>query len=175
MRFPRKPKQIVLALALSAATVGAQPGSRILTTFDAAKNRTTVRLATTQFSGEKGKYHSLRFSVFYSYPGTTKRRPEALSFEILTVVKARQLDPDLYVVFLVDGEEVFLSSDRSAIPNPVRGTRWTSERLVFRLPYETFIKISHAKNLRVRFDGDSFDFAEVHMHSLREFARHVKQ
>lgn len=174
MRRARTAAILAACAVFFGASALAQPTPNISTTLDALKNRTTVRLAPAQFAGERGKYHSLKFSVFYSYPGKMKRQPETLSLEILTVVKASKLDPDLYVVFLVDGEEVFLSSDRSAIPNPVRGKRWASERLVFRLPHETFLKFSRAKNLTVRFDGELFDFAEVHLHSLREFARHLK-
>lgn len=166
---------IVLAFAVFAAvSVRAQSPSDISITFEAAKNRTTVRLAPAQIAGEKGKYHSLTFSIFYSYPGKTKRAPETLSLELLTVVKARQLDPDLYVVFVVDGTEIFLSSDRSAVLNPVAGKRWVGERLVFRLPHETFLRFTRAKKLSVRLDADVFDLSQAHLHSLREFERRLR-
>jgi len=167
-----------LALACTAAftlSAGAQPfNSKISTVFDALKNRTTVRLEATQFAGAKDKYERLSFSVFYSYAGKSNRIPEILRFELLTVVRARTLDSDLYVVFLVDGEEIFLSSDRSAVLNPVRGKRWVGERLVFRLPYETFLKFARAKSLAVKLDGIQFDFDAEHRHSLRELARQIK-
>jgi len=148
--------------------------SQISSSHDAAKDRTTVRLAPAQLSGEKANYHSLNFSIVYSYPGKTKRVPESLSLELLTVVKARKLDPDLYVAFLVDSEEIFLTSNRSAVMNPVPGKRWIGERLVFRLPYETFLKFARARRLAVRLDAVVFDFSDTHLRSLREFARTIK-
>lgn len=155
---------------------GAQPAiPEISKSFDAAKNRTTVRLAPAQLSGAKGKYHSLNVSVFYHIQGTEHRVPETLRLELLTVVKAAKLDSDLYVVFVVDGEEVFLSSDRSAVLNPVPGKRWIGERLVFRLPYGTFQKFARAKSLAVKLDGVQFDFAASHLHSLRELARYINR
>ena len=149
--------------------------AQITASYDAPKDQTTVRLAPARISGERGKYHSLGFSVFYSYPGTNKRIPDTLSLELLTVVKARKLDPDLYVVFLVDGAEVFLSSNRSAVRNAVPGKRWIGERLVFRIPYETFLNFARARQLSVRMDGLVFDFAEHHLKSLRDFAGAIKE
>lgn len=150
-------------------------GSNIVSSYDATKNRTTVRSLPVQIGADKGKYHSLKFSLVYSYPGATKRVPESLNLELLTVVKARLLDPDLYVVFIADGQEILLSSDRSAVPNPVRGKRWIGERLIFRVPYETFLKFARAKRLTVRLDAVQFDFLEEHLHVLREFARDIKR
>jgi len=72
-------------------------------------------------------------------------------------VKARLLDSDLYVVFLVDGETIFLSSNRWGIPRPVPGRRWVGEHLVFNMPYETFVKITKAKKFEIKFDGVKFD------------------
>jgi len=124
--------------------------AQITTSYNAAKDQTTVRLAPAKISGDRAHYHSLNFSVFYSYPGKTKRIPEKLSLELLTVVKRRLLKVDLYVVFLVDGEEIFLPSSRAAIKNPVPGKRWVGERLEFHMPYQTFLKFARAKQLAVR-------------------------
>ena len=178
-KIPLMKFAIVILLAVTiaggAAIAQDQTAGRIVANYDSSKNRTTVRLAPAQFAGPKDKYDRLSFSVFYTYAGHAKRIPEMLSFELLTVVKARQLDSDLYVVFLVDGEEIFLSSDRSAVLNPVPGKRWIGERLVFRLPYETFLKFAHAKDLAVRLDGIQFDFGTEHRYSIREFERYIKQ
>lgn len=159
----------------SSASMPRQPLSQITSSYDAVKKQTTVRLAPAQISGEKDKYHSLHYSVFYSYPGKTKRVPQTLSLELLTVVKARLLDPDLYVVFLLDGDEVFLSSSRSAVFKPVPGKHWIGERLVFRLPYETFLRFAGARQIGVKMDGLTFDFTESNLSSLRDFARAMKE
>jgi hypothetical protein len=94
-----------------------------------------VKLGPLQVSGENGKYQSLQLAVSYNYPGQLKSAPEMLAFELLSVVKARQLKIDLYVVLFVDGEKIFLSSTRSAIRNPIPGRPWVGERIVLRMPY----------------------------------------
>src|ERR1700755_646738 len=85
------------------------------TVYDQQKNLTTVRLPATKLSGEKDRYHSLSFSIDYSFPGKTSTPPERVNFELTPGVKPRRLNPDLYVVFVVNGEPIHFSSNRSAI------------------------------------------------------------
>ena len=164
----------LLALFVPGGAVRGQ-NSEITSAYDAAKKQTTVRLATAPISGAQGKYHSLKFSLFYSYAGETSRVPEILTLQLLTVVKTRLLDPDLYVVFTVDGEEIFLSSNRSAVMKPVPGKNWIGERLDFRLPYETFLKFAGAKQITAKFDGVPFNFTGDNLRSIREFGRKIKE
>jgi hypothetical protein len=64
------------------------------------------------------------------------------------------------VVFVVDGQEIHFSSNRSAISNPVRGKPWIGERMVFKLPREKYVKLVAAKKLRVKLGDVSFDFSQ---------------
>ena len=128
-------------------------------TYDLVKDVTTVRLPSTELSGEKGRYHSLSFSIYYSHPGKTPASPpERVNFELTSVVKARRLNPDLYVVFIVDGKPIHLSSNRSAIRNPVRGRPWIGEKMVFLIPREEFLKLAAAKKLAIKMGDVMFDF-----------------
>src|SRR2546429_2356549 len=142
----------------------------IETIYDSIKDRTTVRLAPVQISGEKDKYLSLHMAPSFSFSGQEPQRPDIIDFELQTVVKARLLDTDLYVVFIVDGETIFLSSNRWGIPRPVHGRRWVGERLVFHMPYETFMEVTKAKKFELKFDGLKFEVGEPQMQSLRELA-----
>src|SRR2546425_7440598 len=146
------------------------PAAKIETTYDSIKDRTTVRLAPVQISGEKDKYHSLHMAPSFSFPGHEPQRPDIIDFELETVVNARLLDTDLYVVFIVDGETIFLSSNRWGIPRPAPGRRWVGERLVFHMPYETFMKVTKAKKFEIKFDGVKFEVGEPQMQTLRELA-----
>lgn len=92
------------------------PAAKIETTYDSSKDRTTVRLNPVQISGEKDKYHSLHMAPSFSFPGHQLQRPLKIDFELQTIVKARLLDSDLYVVFIVDGETTFLSSSNRGNP-----------------------------------------------------------
>ena len=144
--------------------------AKIETTYDSVKDRTTVRLAPVKISGAKDKYHSLHMTPSFSFPGHQIQRPSKIDFELQTIVKARLLDSDLYVVFIVDGDTIFLSSNRRAILRPVPGRRWVGEQLIFNMPYETFVKITKAKKFEIRFDGVRFDVGEPQVQTLRELA-----
>jgi hypothetical protein len=97
--------------------VASQDAPRVETTYDAEKDKTVVKLAPVQISGEQGAYRSLHMSPSFSSPGRQVVTPSTIDFELQTVVKGR-LRTDLYVVFLVDGEKIFLSSSRWAIRRP---------------------------------------------------------
>lgn len=174
---------LALSLLISASYVQALPTAapvellqadlKIETSYDATKDKTTVRLASVQISGENGKYRSLQMAPAFSYRGKELRAPEIIDFELRTVVKGR-LDTDLYVLFVIDGEKVFLSSNRSAIKSRVPGRVWVGERLVFRMPYETFLKITKAKTFEIRFDDVRFSLSEEHLRMLRAFGEHMQ-
>jgi len=167
---------LILALVLANSAwfpfpLAAQ-SAQIETSYDSGKDKTTIRLAPVQISGENGKYRSLQMSPAFSYSGKEPRKPEIIDFELRTVVRGR-LDTDLYVLFMIDGEKVFLSSNRSAIKRPVPGRVWLGERLVFRMPYETFVKITKARALEIRFDDVKFSLSDEHLQLLREFGNHI--
>lgn len=146
---------------------------KLETSYDAKEDKTTVRLAPVQISGENGKYHSLHMLPAFSYSGKEARKPELINFELRSVVRGR-LDTDLYVLFVIDGEKVFLSSSRWGIKRPVPGRVWRGERLVFRMPYETFVKITRAKTFEIRFDEVRFLLSEEHLAMLRSFGNRIR-
>lgn len=159
--------------SLATQTTAATEALKIETSYDATLDKTTVRLAPVQISGENGKYRSLQMAPAFSYPGKEPRPPEIIDFELRTVVKGR-LDSDLYVLFVIDGEKVFLSSNRWAIKRPVPGRVWLGERLVFRMPYETFVKVTKAKTFQIRFDGVRFSLNEEHLRVLHAFGEYMQ-
>ena len=151
----------------------APQAAKIETSYNNSKDRTTVRLAPVQISGEKDKYYSLQMSPSFSFPGHKPATPSIVDFELQTVVKGR-LSTDLYVVFIIDGETVFLSSNRWAIKRPVPGRVWMGERLVFRMPYETFVKITNAREFQIEFDGVKFSVGETQKRALRELLNYME-
>ena len=167
---------LLIIAALSAAAFAQQtpneaPG--IETTYDKVKNRTTVRLLPVKVSAEKDKYYSLHMSPSFSYPGQMAVAPSIIDFELQTVVKGR-LKTDLYVVFIIDGETVFLSSSRWAVKRPIPGRVWMGERLVFRMPYQTLLKITGAKKLEIKMDAVRFELGETELQAIRVFAEKIK-
>jgi len=148
-------------------------GAKIENFYDSSKDRTTVRLAPVEIASDQGKYHSIHMSPSFNFPGHQPETPSVIDFELQTVVKGR-LSTDLYVVFIIDGETVFLSSNRWAIPRPVRGRVWRGERLVFRMPYETFVKVTNAKDFQIKFDRVKLSVGETQKQALRELLNHMK-
>lgn len=167
--------QLTLVRSAKQAAVGVDPqdAARTETTYDAEKDKTIIRLAPFQISGENGKYHSLHMSPSFSFPGRQVVIPSIIDFELQTVVRGR-LRTDLYVVFMIDGEKVFLSSSRWAIKRPVPGRVWAGERLVFRMPYETFVKITKANSFEIKFDAVTFLVGETQKRALRDFLTYMK-
>jgi len=167
--------QLILVRSANQAAVNLEPqaSAKSETTYDPEKDRTTIRLAPLQISGDNGKYHSLDMSPSFSFPGRQVVTPSIIDFELQTVVRGR-LRTDLYVVFMIDGEKVFLSSSRWAIKRPVPGRVWMGERLVFRMPYETFVKITKANSFEIKFDAVTFPVGETQKQALRDFLTYMK-
>lgn len=163
-------KALVLALIVC---VSARQ-HELQTVYDAQKNVTTVRLAATKLSGEKGRYHSLSFSIYYDCFGQTTTMPERVHFELRSVVKARRLDTDLYVVFLLDGKPIHFGSNRSAIPKPVPGRVWIGEKMVFVMTREEFLQVAGAEKLAVKLGGVTFEFSDELRDKVRAVAGGIK-
>lgn len=164
---------LVLSANQAAVSVDPQDSAKVETTYDAEKDKTIIRLAPMEISREQGKYVSLQMSPSFSFPGRQVVTPSIIDFELQTVVRGR-LRTDLYVVFMIDGEKVFLSSNRWAIKRPVPGRVWMGERLVFRMPYETFVKITKANSFEIKFDAVTFSVGETQKQALRDFLTYMK-
>jgi hypothetical protein len=138
--------------------------------YDVLKDVTSFRMPSKKVSGAKDRYHSLSYSISYSYPGREAKACRQVDFELRSVVKASSLNTDLYVVFVVDGKEMHFGSSRSAIRNPVRGKSWIGERMVFHIPREDFLKFAQATKLGVKLGGVTFDFSEQELNTVRGVA-----
>lgn len=179
MTFPLTLLLILLPVQHLFANQQTQPSptptesAKIEISYNPSEDKTMVKLTPVQISGTNGVYRSLHMSPYFSYPGKDPRRPEFVNFELTSVVAGR-LRTDLYVVFLIDGEKIFLSSSRSAIKRPVPGRVWVGERLVFRMPYETFVRITKAKTFEIKFDAVRFPVGERELQALREFLTYLE-
>jgi hypothetical protein len=157
-----------------AVVITTQEIGKIESTYDEAKDRTTVKLARVRISSGQDKYVSLHMSPSFSFTGRRLlATPAIIDFELQTVVRGR-LRTDLYVVFMIAGEKVFLSSSRWAVRRPIPGRVWMGERLVFRMPYETFVKITKATTFEIKFDATTFSVGDQEKQALRDFLIHTK-
>jgi len=168
---------IITILATIVLSVLAQDNftlTEIVRNYDPVKDVTTVLLRSKKLSGPKDRYHSLAYSIYYSGPGQEPTPPRDVNFELVSVIKARTLNTDLYVVFLLDGKEMHFGSSRSAIRNPVRGKPWIGERMVFHVPREDFLKLTEAEKLGVKLGGVTFDFSERDRTAVRAMAETIR-
>ena len=152
-----------------------QQTSDFETVYDVQNDLTTVRLPFSRISGERDRFYSLDFSVFYSYNGKTKKVPETVNLELMSVVKARKLDSDLYVVFIADQEQMHFGSNRSAVGRPVKGKPWVGERMVFSIPLEEFEKLAAAKELAVKMGGVVFPLSDEARQLVNAFAKACRE
>ena len=146
---------------------------KIEVVYDSSRDKTTVALGPVQISGAKDKYHSLHMAPSFSYPGREERVPEIIDFELRTVVKGK-LKIDLYVLFIVDGEEMFLSSSRRGVKKGRLGRGWMGEHMVFRMPYETFLRITRASSFEIKLGGIGFPLGVAQRKVLLDFVRQIK-
>ncbi|HEX7294178.1 MAG TPA: hypothetical protein VF251_00410, partial [Pyrinomonadaceae bacterium] len=143
---------------------------------DTKKDVITARLARFRIAENVDHYQSLDLSAFYTYPRKTDQAAAPkVDLELYSVVKARKLNPDLYVVFVIDGNEVHFGSNRSAIRIPVRGRPWIGERMVFSVPLEEFQKLASAKELAIKMGGVRVDLNDEAHTALKRFAEKITQ
>jgi len=169
--------QFTAVRTMGQTVVGVVPQGPALiqSVYDDKKDTTTIRISPMQISGTRDKYRSLHMSPSFSFAGSRLREPPSIiDFELQTVVKGR-LNSDLYVVFIIDGEKIFLGSNRWAIKRPVPGRVWVGERLVFRMPYETFLKVTKAREFQIRFGATEFPVGETQKQALRELLSYMKR
>ena len=164
-----------LLVSLLVLILAQDQAKRIKLVHDEQKRITTVLLPSTQLSGPKDRYHSLAFTIYYFYPDQYPGPPEDVHFELHSVVKARRLNPDLYVVFVIDGKPVHFSSHRVAIRKPVPGKSWVGERMYFVIPRGDFLKLAAARELSVKLGNVSFDFGEDHLEAVRDMGTRINQ
>ena len=172
LMFLLVPAAFAVETSMMPRAAATQAGT-VETTYDAAKDKTTIKLAPVKIGGGPGKYHSIHMSRSFSFSGRTPVTPAIVDFDIQTVVRGR-LRTDLYVLFVIDGETVFLSSSRWAVRRPIPGRVWMGERLVFRMPYETFVRVTKANTFAIKFDGVSFPVGETEMAALRELLTYMR-
>ena len=146
------------------------PDNELITKYDKARNVTTVSLLPLQISGKKANYYSLHLTASFDYPGQSFKAPDSIRFEIRSVVKGRKLNPDLYVVFVIDGKEIHLSSNRWAVMNPLPGRSAIGEVIVMNMPAEMFLKFVTARETAIKMGGTSFPLTWIHQETLRTLA-----
>ena len=163
---------VLMYLALSS---GAQSPSapKITTVFK--DGITTVQMEPLKISGPKDEYHSLHVALSFSYPGEKQQPPQHINFEIQSIVKRHTLNSDLYIVFLIEDEKVFLSSsNRSAVKNPFPGRKMIGERIQKKMPVEMYLRLAKAKKSAIKMGGTVFEINDDQKAAMLELANRMQ-
>ena len=154
----------------TSTNVSSQPGHKIEINYNLVKGVTWARLRRFRIAENIDRYHSLDLSVTSTFSDKSTPTQPKVDVELFTVVKARKLNSDLYVVFVVDGKEVHFGSNRSAIRNPVPGRLWVGEKMTFSMSLQEFEKLAAAEKLAIKMGSVSFDLNEHAREGLKGFA-----
>jgi hypothetical protein len=139
------------------------------------KDVITARLVRFRVANDVDRYHTVDLSAEFVHSFKTKETRPKVDLEVFTVVKARRLNTDLYVVFVADDKEMHFGSNRSAIRNPVPGRLWMGERMVFSVPLEEFQKLAATEKLAIKMGGIRLDLNDDARLSLKLFAEKIAQ
>jgi hypothetical protein len=157
-------------LCLAQTSLPAQTPEIVTTYKDGA---TKVSMAPLKISDAKDEYRSLHVALSFKYEGQTPMQPDFIQFELQTVVKKRSLNPDLYIVFLVDGEKIHLGSSRWGVKSPIPGRRSLGERISMRMPLATFLKIVKSEQAEIRMAGTLFVIGAEQKAAMLELTRRM--
>jgi hypothetical protein len=164
---------LIMLMTLAASSVAQSPSTPKITN-EFKDGVTTVRMEPLKISGPKDEYHSLHVALSFSFPGEQPQPPEHINFEIQSIVKRHTLNSDLYIVFLIEDEKVFLSSNRSAVKNPFPGRKMIGERIQMKMPAETYLKLAKAKKSAIKMGGTIFELSEDQKAAMLELGKRTQ-
>lgn len=161
----RVKRAFVAVLLIANGLAAQQPAVKTVHADDVSR----VEMAPLKISGAKDDYHSVHIALYYRYARHKPEEPGEIDFLIQTVTKKRLLNPDLYIVFVVDGERVFLSSNRRAVRNPVPGRRFIGERIEMRMPLSMLQKIVEAESSAIQMGKTTFVIGPSQKAAIKDF------
>ena len=132
-----------------------------------------VTFGPIQIGGPKDKYKAIYLTAWFQKPVGGSGIPEFVRFDLLSVVKRRSLDVDLYVQLIADGRKLAPGSNRWAVKNIERNPRVIGERIEMKMSIEEFRTIANAKNLTVTYDAIAFEVSDQVLAGLRELAKQL--
>ncbi len=132
-----------------------------------------ITLGPVQIGGPKDKYKAIYLTAWFEKTVGGSGVPDFVRFDLLSVVKRRSLDVDLYVQLIADGRKLAPGSNRWAVKNIERDPRVIGERIEMKLSIEEFRSIANAKNLTVKYDAIPFEVSDQVLAGLRELAKQV--
>ncbi len=160
--------------AWSAGKVHVDPSRQtVRATPSIATKGTKTTLGPVKIGGPKDKYKAIYLTAWFEKTVGGSGVPDFVRFDLLSVVKRRSLDVDLYVQLIADGRKLAPGSNRWAVKNIERDPRVIGERMEMKMSIEEFRSIANAKNLTVKYDAIPFEVSDQVLAGLRELAKQI--
>ena len=160
--------------AWSAGKVHVDPSRQtVRATPSIATKGTKTTLGPVKIGGPKDKYKAIYLTAWFEKTVGGSGVPDFVRFDLLSVVKRRSLDVDLYVQLIADGRKLAPGSNRWAVKNIERDPRVIGERMEMKMSIEEFRSIANAKNLTVKYDAIPFEVSDQVLAGLRELAKRI--
>lgn len=156
----------------------------IKTEYDQTKDETMV--FTTLFTVQKPIYsdkfsRGIRMSTYFIYPGRSFQTPRViyLGFQVARYVHTynEQYEDNFNLSFETDGTNIdlgamkVLQSSKDRKPSGDRLFIYTVTETS--LPYEEFLKLANARNVKMKVGNDKFELQNEALEVIRDFATHT--
>jgi hypothetical protein len=156
---------------------------KIETSYDQAKETTTVRLIPMQVNGEplaSSNYvgsDEARFNASFTYSGRTLRaQPKRVLLSLISTSENWKYTDFRKLTALVDGKRLKLGplehvpSFTVNAPANSHFDDYISQEIALSLPYETFLRIANGQQVQIRMGPREFELGQNHLEALRDLA-----
>jgi hypothetical protein len=156
---------------------------KIETSYDQAKEITTVRLMPMQVYGEplaSSNYmgsDEARFNASFTYSGRTLRaQPKRVLLSLISTAEDWKYTDFRKLTALVDGKRLKLDPLEhvpSFTVNPPANSNsddYVSQEIAISMPYKTFLRIANGKQVQIRMGPREFGLGKNHLEALRDLA-----
>jgi hypothetical protein len=156
---------------------------KIETSYDQAKEITTVRLMPMQVYGEplaSSNYmgsDEARFNASFTYSGRTLRaQPTRVLLSLISTSEDWKYTDFRKLTAFVDGKRLKLGplervpSFTVNAPANSNSDDYISQEIAISLPYKTFVRIANGKQVQIRMGPREFELGKNHLEALRDLA-----
>lgn len=156
---------------------------KIETSYDQAREITTVRLIPMQVYGEplaSSNYmgsDEARFNASFTYSGRTLRaQPTRVLLSLISTSEDWKYTDFRKLTALVDGKRLKLGplehvpSFTVNAPANSNSDDYISQEIAISLPYKTFVRIANGKQVQIRMGPREFELEKNHLEALRDLA-----
>ncbi|MDQ3819832.1 MAG: hypothetical protein M3362_19455 [Acidobacteriota bacterium] len=138
---------------------------KIETTFDQAKNITTVRLGRMRVLDTA---NFLELTLFYTYPGQTPATPKNVALGIMARTPDGHFSNKRELV--VKADKYILKFGQMELLQNIPFGGGSTQVLATTVPYDVFLRIANAKNIEMKLGDVEFLIKDDQLEAIRDLA-----